>query len=157
MKEILTEEEKQAMDSVIDAIRKYEAGDTSYEQDMLDVISGIWNYVKYSKIIKRRYRWIITFYKTISKILKSNEESILEDYKSIDEYYSFYCSSVDTLKQYLEIGFKTDEYPDLEAAYLLTIYLSNLEHNMNDYLNEISSIENILKWSGRSAYLKVAA
>lgn len=138
---LLTKEEQDAVSLIIDTIRKFEAGDESLEDDIIDIIRGILKFSKYSKRIKLQYKIIILFYHTISKINHFSDSVIEDSYSSVVNYYTLYCSSCEVLKKYLSVGFKTDEFPDLEAAYLLTIYLTNLEYNINDYLKEISSYE----------------
>lgn len=143
--ELLTEEEKEAYALVINTIKSFEAGDESLEDDILCVIEGIYKFLHFSKKIEIRYKAIITFYKTISRVMFGDDALLQDAYKSVDENYSFYTSARRVLKRYMDVGEKTDNYPDLEAAYTLTIYLTLLEYNMNDYLNEVSLYESSLK------------
>lgn len=138
---ILDDDVKKDAELVLSTIRKYEEGDLSLEDDVVDIIGGLWDYTKYSKKVRLQYKFIIMLYKSISLFKNINESIIKEAYASVDSYYELYVSSSEELKRYLNNGFKTGDFPDLEAAYLLTIYLSSIITNINDYLSEINSME----------------
>lgn len=138
---LLNEEERKNAELIINTIKNYEDGDESLEDSVVEIIRRIYKFTKYTKKIEKRYRRIIQFYKITSRLLGASSKDIEEIYESVEENYSFYVSSAETLKKYLDVGFETDEFPDLEAAYLLTIYLTNIEFNINDYLKEISQID----------------
>lgn len=62
----------------------------------------------------------------------------------MDNCYSdleYYLESSKKLEEYVKICSKTQEFPDLEAAYILTIKLSLILENIMDYTKEIRLME----------------
>lgn len=140
--DVLTEEENQQLIKDLTLIEKYEAGDESLLDDMIDLLSYIYEYTKASSKIIRKYNFSIMFSKIISKLGYGELEVTSPLYDLCDENFAYYKECIRILKTYLDRGFKTEEFPDLEAAYLLHIYLNGLLFNMNDYLSEIRAYEN---------------
>ena len=135
-------EEQQIIAASIEKIRKYEAGDNSLEDEILSIIGEIWDFSKITNRVIRLYKKGIRDYKKSTKLLNVENICVSELYKNIDEYLEYYKECAKKIKRFIKIGFKTGEFPDLEAAYLLTFSLKDFQDNINDCLDEISSIEN---------------
>ena len=135
-------EEQQIIAASIEKIRKYEAGDNSLEDEILSIIGEIWDFSKITNRVIRLYKKGIRDYKKSTKLLNVENICVSELYKNVDEYLEYYKECAKKIKRYIKIGFKTGEFPDLEAAYLLTFSLKDFQDNINDCLDEISSIEN---------------
>lgn len=135
-------EEQQIIAASVEKIRKYEAGDTSLEDEILSIIDEIWEFSKITNKVIRLYKKGIRDYKNSTKLLNIENIRVSELYKNIDEYLDYYKECAKKIKRYIKIGFKTGDFPDLEAAYLLIFSLADFQDNIGDSLDEISSIEN---------------
>lgn len=142
MDELLTEEKQFETKEKILLIQRYEAGDESLLDEMIDILTDIYDYIKENNKIIRHYTLAILFSKLTSRLVYGNLDITPHLYELCDDTFAYYKESIRILKEYLDTGFKTNEFPDLEAAYLLTFYLTGLLYNINDYLKEIRSIEN---------------
>lgn len=142
MKELLTEEEKLNVKEILDCIKKFENGDDSYYNDIITIIKGIKHFNIHAKSIYLKFSFIVYCTKIKSNMLDAmfskeeiNEKTAL--FQACYEDLENYNNANKKLTKYLALGHKTGNYPDLEAAYLLTIYLSNYLYNIQDYLKEI--------------------
>lgn len=139
MEDVLTKEEQEEVARKIDVIRAYEAGDESLVDDVIDIIIEIDDYISYAKKEVKTYKRYLFYYKAAFFFTSNgdiDEKKLLE---SANSTLSLYFECLEILKRYLKTGNKTDNFPDLEAAYLLTIYLSALLLNVADYFEEINT------------------
>lgn len=125
-------------------IEEYENGNDEYYDAILEIVKAIKGYYGVAKRKYTRTKLILA----ISKLTTHITNSYLKDeriYQTlIDNCYSdleYYLESSKKLEKYTEVCSKKNEYPDLEAAYILTIKLSLILENIMAYLKEIRLIE----------------
>lgn len=125
-------------------IEEFENGNDDYLEEMYVIIEALKDYTKYGKKSYMKAKFILLISKLTTFITDSN---IMETdyYKELvgycNEDIEFYLDSVNKLKEYNRLCKRTGDYPDLEAAYILTIKLSNILENFYAYIHEIRMIE----------------
>lgn len=141
MDEVLTKEQQEEVARKIECIRAYEAGDETLVDAVIDIIIEIDDYTHYAKKEVRVHKRYLFYYKAAAFFMPGNfdEKKLLQ---SVDSTLALYFECIDILKKYIKVGNATDNFPDLEAAYLLTIYLSALLLNVADYFEEINTMKN---------------
>lgn len=140
MGDLLGEEEREQVNLVLECIKAFEDGDDDYYDAIITIIKGIKNFCWKTNYIVAKEKLIIAYSKLTTKIIV-RKSYILNNLHSVcDAYLEYYKECTDLLTEYLSVGAKTGDYPDLEAAYLLTIHLSGIQENINDYLGEIRNI-----------------
>ena len=137
---IVNENEKELVAVVLDAINAFENGDDSRYDDIIDIIKGIKNSTRQMNYNLFIERIIISLSKRVSKLYGITPETE-KMYSQCDNYLDYYQECINILSEYLEVGKKTGNYPDLQAAYLLTLYVTFIIENITDYLDEIKQIE----------------
>ncbi len=131
---------KKGIDIVLECIRDYEDGNQEREEEVIDIIRAIYKYHKYAKKSQIRTKFVILYNHLLTMMtnpgltqteeyqtLKKLSESDLEYYKEVSK----------KLHDYILLGLETDSFPDLEAAYLLTVSLSDILISIIEYLTEI--------------------
>ena len=137
---IIAEDEKELVKIVLNAINDFENGDDSRYDDILYIIKGINNSKKKMNHTLFVEKIIVSLSKTLSNLYGLTDKTA-KMYSTCNAYLEYYQECINTLSKYLEVGKKTGDYPDLQAAYLLTLYLTFIIENINDYLDEIKQIE----------------
>lgn len=136
---------QQEIQKIIFYIEEFENGNDEYYYDMLEIIKALESYVRHAKCFYLKGKLIYIYSKIITFITAN---SILTDdfYNKLDneskENLRLYIDSVNTLNNYNKICKKTGDYGNLDAAYLLTIKLSQVLANFFGYLSEIRTLEN---------------
>ena len=75
-------EEQQIIAASVEKIRKYEAGDTSLEDEILSIIDEIWEFSKITNKVIRLYKKGIRDYKNSTKLLNIENIRVSELYKN---------------------------------------------------------------------------
>lgn len=145
MENSLTELEIQKeIQKILYVIEEFENGNDEYLEDVIEVVNSIKDYTHRTKSFYLKYKFILLVSKFVTLIYAFN---LLSDnsYQHLDEYchadLDYYMEASKHLSKYIKICSRNENYPDLEAAYLLTIKLSNILSNISLYLNEIRSLE----------------
>lgn len=125
-------------------IEEYENGNDGYYDAIIEIIKAIKAYQKTAKKNYKRTKIVLS----VSKLATLVTNSYLKDERvyqqMMDNCYSdleYYLESSKKLEEYVKICSKTQEFPDLEAAYILTIKLSLILENIMDYTKEIRLME----------------
>lgn len=132
---------------IVDSINDYVDGNDSEEnyEVILSVVDGLHEYIKLTK--KNKLRATVVF--LVSKVATfiSSPALMKEDlYKDVISSckmdYDFYLESVERLKNYVNECDARGEYPDLDAAYLLSINLSLVFRACMRYVDYVRTLEN---------------
>lgn len=125
-------------------IDEYEKGNEEYYDAIIEIINAIKDYKKTAKKNYVRTKAILAVSKMATRVAAANlqDERIYQQmmnncYDDIEYYYE--CSK--KLEEYVNICLKTKEFPDLQAAYILTVKLSLILDNVMGYLKEIRMME----------------
>ena len=125
-------------------IEEYEQGNEEYYDAIVEIVKAIKSYHTTAKRNYKRTKIILA----VSKVATHVTSSYLKDervyQKLINNCYTdleYYLSASKKLDDYVNICLKTNEFPDLEAAYILTIKLSLILENIMAYMKEIRSME----------------
>ena len=131
---------------IVDSINDYVNGNDNEEnyKVILEVVDSLHEYIKLTKKNKLRASFVFI----VSRIATYVASPLLvkEDFyknliKSCKTEYDFYLESVKRLKEYVKECESKGEYPNLEAAYLLTINLSLLFSACMKYTSYIRTLE----------------
>ncbi|MCH5167653.1 MAG: hypothetical protein J1F35_07190 [Erysipelotrichales bacterium] len=138
--DFLTEEQQQNVQEVIISIKAFEEGNLDFYDDMILIIEQIKNYKNKMRFYTTFYKLLLNYSRFKYKLQGLVNNDLEELYSSCISDLSFFKECEKIIGKYLSIGEKSGNYPDLEAAYLLTIHLSGLLHCFNDYLDEINTL-----------------
>lgn len=140
--------ELQEIQRILYIINAFEEGNDEYLEEVEEIIEGISSFVPTSQSV---YKTLIKRYwefkkKTVICSIKHSYASILinNTYKKYDEMMRNelllmnYAS--DVLERYFNECSKVENYPDLVAAFLLTIKFMELKENFDAYGNEIAKL-----------------
>lgn len=134
----------------IDSINDYMNGNDTEEnyRVILNVVDGLHEYIKLTK--KNKLRAIFVFLASkiatfITTPFLMKEDIYKEIVSSCKMDYEFYLESVDKLKNYVAECEAKGEYPDLDAAYLLSINLSLVFRACMKYMSYIRTLESCYK------------
>lgn len=141
--------EREIKDTV-DAINDYMNGNDTEEnyRVIINVVDGLHEYIKLTKKNKLRATFVfliskVATFMTVPSLLKESVyKSVITSCK-ID--YEFYIDSVNKLKNYVDECEEKGEYPDLDAAYLLSINLSLVFRACMKYVAHIRTLESCYK------------
>lgn len=125
-------------------IEEYEQGNDEYYEAILEIVKAIKGYYNTAKRKYTRVKVILA----VSKLATHITNSYLKDdrvyQRLIENCYvdlEYYLESSKKLEEYAKYCSKVGQYPDLEAAYILTIKLSLILENIMSYLKEIRLME----------------
>lgn len=125
-------------------IEEYEKGNDEYYDAILEIINAIKDYHNTAKKNYKRTKLVLA----VSKIATTVTNSYLKDervyQRLMENCYAdleYYLSASKKLEEYVQACLKTNEFPDLEAAYILTIKLSLILENIMAYTKEIRLME----------------
>lgn len=143
------EMEKEIKD-IVDSINDYINGNDTEEnyKVILNVVDGLHEYIKLTKKNKLRATFIFLVSKIATFITTPflmREDIYKEIVSSCKMDYEFYLESVDKLKEYVDECEANGEYPDLDAAYLLSINLSLVFRACMKYMGYIRTLESCYK------------
>lgn len=125
-------------------IQEYENGNDEYYDAIIEIIKAIKSYHHTAKRKYTRTKLILAFSKLATYVTNSYLKNERVYQRLIDNCYSdleYYLESSKKLEEYTKACSKAKEYPDLEAAYILTIKLSLILENIMAYLKEIRLME----------------
>ncbi len=131
---------------IVDSINDYVNGNDSEENYniILDVVDSLHEYIKLTKKNKMRAMFVFLISRIATYIdspLLVQEDLYKELIKSCKTEYDFYLESVKKLKEYVKECKSRGEYPNLDAAYLLTINLSLVFSSCMKYTSYIRTLE----------------
>lgn len=125
-------------------IEEYEKGNDEYYDAIIEIIKAIKDYHNTAKRNYKRTKFILAFSKIATNVTNSylKDERVYQRlmdncYKDLDYYFE----ASKKLENYVKLCSKTNEFPDLEAAYILTIKLSLILENIMAYTKEIRLME----------------
>lgn len=135
---------------IVDSINDYVNGKDTEEnyKVILSVVEGLHEYIKLTKQNKLRAAFVFLVSKVATLItspLLLKEDLYKEVISSCKIDYEFYLESVERLKNYVDECESRGEYPDLDAAYLLSINLSLVFRACMNYMGYIRTLENCYK------------
>lgn len=125
-------------------IEEYENGNDEYYDAIIEIIKAIKSYYSTAKRKYTRTKLILSVSKLATHVTNSYLKNERVYQRLIDNCYAdleYYLESSKKLEEYANACSKTNEYPDLEAAYILTIKLSLILENIMVYLKEIRLME----------------
>ena len=140
MGDLLGEDERKQVEFILECIKAFEDGDDDYYDAIITIIKGIKHFYHKTNYIVAKEKLVIAYSRLATKIIIRKSDILNNLHSGCDDYLDYYKECANVLSEYLRVGAKTGDYPDLEAAYLLTIHLSGIQDNINDYLREIRNI-----------------
>ena len=133
--------------NIVDSIKDYMDGNDTEEnyEVILDAVDGLHDYIKLTKKNKMRATFVFLVSKvatlvTTPLLMKEDLYKEVMDQQKTD--YDFYLESVERLKSYVNECEAKGEYPDLDAAYLLSVNISLVFRACMKYLGYIRTLEN---------------
>lgn len=131
------------INSVLAIINDFNNGNDELVYEVEKVVKGVREYtnIAASKYLKFN---LLVIYLDISTRVINNQISKNEEYRRLLQYckdeLAFYFENAKKLKRYIKKCQQTGDIDNLDSAYLITIYLSDILTNVTDYFNEISKV-----------------
>lgn len=138
----LTEEDRANIKVVIDCIRDFEAGNDERYEEVESIIEEMINFSLDFKKYLRKMRLIMYIPMIVAKVMRCPEDTVKSALVKCNNEYDFVVECYKELRAYLIRGSKSGDYPDLEAAYLFSIYLNEIFNNIEVYIEQIESTMN---------------
>lgn len=131
------------INGVLKNINDFNNGNDELVYEVEEVVKGIKQYtnVATSNYLKLNF---LVIKLDISMRIIDNQISKCEEYQRLLQYckddLAFYFEVVKILKRYIKKCQQTGDVDNLDSAYLITTYLTDILTNVTDYFNEISKV-----------------
>lgn len=141
MEKIFNIEEQ--VNNVLAIINEFNNGNDELVGDVEDILQAVSKYAKKTTSYYIKFR-LMELYLDLSLRIVNNAFRKNNKYKALHQYYEedlhFYQEAATILKTYIKKCEKTGDVDNLDSAYLMTIYLSNILSNLSDYIVEINKV-----------------
>lgn len=134
----------QQIQQILYYIEEYEKGNEEYYDAIIEIVRAIKNYNTTAKKNYKRTKIILAISKIATLVTNPNLKDERVYQRIVENSYNdlkYYLESSNKLEKYINICLKTNEFPDLEAAYILTIKLSLILDNIMAYIHEMRLME----------------
>ena len=135
---------------IVASINDYINGNDTEEnyEVIINVVDGLHEYIKLTKKNKLRATFVFLVSRLATLITSPSlmkEDLYREIMSSCRMDYEFYLEAIERLKRYVDECESKGEYPNLDAAYLLSINISLLFRACLNYTGYIRTLENCYK------------
>lgn len=140
---ILSEEEEKEINSVLKIIHDFNNGEDELVDEVIEIFVEVKKYTKNAYLNYLKFLFLekfldmqITF---INNQIKTNEDYALV-FSYCKDDLKFYFKTVKNLKIYIKKWQKSGDVDNLDVAFLVSIYLSDILENISEYFDEIAKI-----------------
>ncbi len=134
---------EEQINEILGKINEFNNGNDELVYEIEKVLDGVIKYAHNTTSNYIKFK-LIELYLDLSLMIVNKKVRQSEEYQTIHQYYqddlAFFLKAASSLKKYVKKCQKSGDVDDLDAAYLMTIYLSYILSNLSDYVEEIKKI-----------------